>query len=897
MEDKCCFSGCLDKPQYVCSCDRTKLYCQNHSIYHDNNPSLHHDWGELNKRINDTTRSEVLSFLIEKDAQLNEIKSSILNQGRIDMIISKKMLSEDLLLVEAEKHKVSGLIEKIILAKETLESDPELMYLSMSSEDAIRKFKECALDIEKLKQKIEQNKETIESFIKQNKETTESLIKQNKETIESLIEQNKKTTKRLFEQNNQELNNHISLYLKQKEEQDTKINKILQLVEDVSKNNNNGIINEIDELKKKIASIDGNIRERDELKKKIAFIDKINDSLLDDNQEINKQIIDICKSCEIQKTEINNCQKAIEELQKYSLNSNERISTLEYYNLNSFSPFREPNNMPQGGSVEAISRSELEEAINIMNKKIYDSDKLSWSNIKPWWDEQIKEMHDKISDIKKIVDDSKENFMRRIGEIKLDINELKSKLDEKSDLTKKIYEEKSKNSWKISEFENEIKKIKTDLSSTTLPLNRSITIENAHSINRENRSLPNLKELNKYLNLWKKKEHWLELYTSEISKNAKIKKDMENLKTRITVFLQEYTFLPMSIYDDVSEIEEKIKHYNDFKVALQSSYEHISLDYHEGSELYELLKECEDLQNCQLSYAKSYSLWKGIEQIIDDGINNFKEFVREHKNKLELYKGETIFCLPSTAENRVELISYNIESRNRAKVPTEGYSFPSNTSIIQIPGKQLFFFGFKFPNSQLCCIIRNNFEIVELNYSEISREESSCIYYGENCIYIFGGSDINGLPVAVAELFDLANENEEYYRLPDMVVPARRCSCLRYKDEILICGYEHDKIYGFSVQKKTYYPLNKAEQLSANSDKFLFSGKNKVFIYDMKVGSIFIVDTYHRDLVPIAQNYALNFQSQPYRTYYKNSIYFGFSGEDEAQYFKFNLDPYGLEQL
>mmetsp|Transcript_30876 Transcript_30876/g.30512 ORF Transcript_30876/g.30512 Transcript_30876/m.30512 type:complete len:148 (+) Transcript_30876:128-571(+) len=118
------------------------------------------------------------------------------------------------------------------------------------------------------------------------------------------------------------------------------------------------------------------------------------------------------------------------------------------------------------------------------------------------------------------------------------------------------------------------------------------------------------------------------------------------------------------------------------------------------------------------------------------------------------------------------------------------------------------------------------------------------------------------------------------------------CSCVIYRESIIFCGNYHKEVYKYDLNLEGCSKLSSIKLL-ANSEKILFVGNSRVYIFASK--AIFESGDENEYLwQKIGEfNYIINMM--PFRKYYKGSVYISdLKAGNQCNYYQFDLSTRAL---
>ncbi|CAG9324612.1 unnamed protein product [Blepharisma stoltei] len=248
---------------------------------------------------------------------------------------------------------------------------------------------------------------------------------------------------------------------------------------------------------------------------------------------------------------------------------------------------------------------------------------------------------------------------------------------------------------------------------------------------------------------------------------------------------------------------------------------------------------------------------------------------------------------------------YNIETKSKKQILIETLTPMSLVPcIVLLPHSELFCFGkyienkeigaFTYPRRQteinssgmICIIDLKTYKIKrKLPNNSIHNSNIGAMYHN-NCVFAFGGYNGNDF-LANAEKFDLLKNR--WIKLPQIPEKSTFCSCIALKDSALICGKEHENLFKYDFFTNSYSEIP-GMRLNRYEAKMLVSSGLRLYIIE-SVGRIWQSEEgneYSWNVVCLTI-LKLHFNYYFY-TYYEGSFFISTNYQDDAMYYKFDLN-------
>ncbi|CAG9320688.1 unnamed protein product [Blepharisma stoltei] len=245
------------------------------------------------------------------------------------------------------------------------------------------------------------------------------------------------------------------------------------------------------------------------------------------------------------------------------------------------------------------------------------------------------------------------------------------------------------------------------------------------------------------------------------------------------------------------------------------------------------------------------------------------------------------------ASKRVRIWTYDLDSAAKSHFYiSKNETLNFGTSIALLPQSELFCYGNHEPISGISCIIDlKSWKIKKTLPSWTPCYFAGSIYY-KNSIYMFGG--YNGVSLlCLASKFDI-NENK-WFQITPLPMASSLCACTVFKNSIIICGYEHSKVYKYDVQIESYSELPVID-LRQNFQKILFEINSRIYIL-IKNGKILESEVDNEYAWSIVGNSQFVYYNNCFWVNHKGSIYISLHYYREMHCYKFCLKKKILENL
>ncbi|CAG9314951.1 unnamed protein product [Blepharisma stoltei] len=365
--------------------------------------------------------------------------------------------------------------------------------------------------------------------------------------------------------------------------------------------------------------------------------------------------------------------------------------------------------------------------------------------------------------------------------------------------------------------------------------------------------------------------------------------ELDRLDSQIIFSEMNQECITWSFFDEISQQKIKIQ-------DLYCRLEKLTKEYESVSYLYAKSEETKCLCDLSGEIAKTFNEYSdrytGVVAKYEEMMKRshiFYEMVKMKEYEYNIYADKYIY-LTEREKTKTKLIIFDSELQKRDFVyidtPEPLCCF---TSITQLPNYELFCFGNWNPLSGITCIIDSKYNVRVLP-SGTPCNKAGSVYY-QNNVYVFGGSD-NKKDLALAEAYDLV-ENK-WIKLNPLPAPSRRCSCIVYKQNIIITGFNYSKLYSYSIIQNSYTEISSL-LVRSGGNKILVSGIFRLFliessgaIYESEVGD-------ENNWKKVAISNLSNNPEQIYRAYREGSIYVGFLNTDG--FYKFGLDDKKFEKI
>ncbi|CAG9310789.1 unnamed protein product [Blepharisma stoltei] len=208
----------------------------------------------------------------------------------------------------------------------------------------------------------------------------------------------------------------------------------------------------------------------------------------------------------------------------------------------------------------------------------------------------------------------------------------------------------------------------------------------------------------------------------------------------------------------------------------------------------------------KVSYADCTIIWNELYIKVNDFIHQL-EFDSEYLYFIE------------RGEKWTELWIYDTEeSIKTTRLIDTPESLSNKTCVVQLPNSELFCFG-NGPSSGFCCIIDLVTCRVKKHLPYGRRSECLGGVYYKGFVYIFGGWEAK---------FDLIESR--WLKSERHLEASPGCSCVVFKEAILICGPFHNKVYKYDLAIESYSALN-SPNLRLIASKLLFRGNSRIYLF------------------------------------------------------------------
>ncbi|CAG9332829.1 unnamed protein product [Blepharisma stoltei] len=219
------------------------------------------------------------------------------------------------------------------------------------------------------------------------------------------------------------------------------------------------------------------------------------------------------------------------------------------------------------------------------------------------------------------------------------------------------------------------------------------------------------------------------------------------------------------------------------------------------SNLYEKDGKYQFLYNSNPSINKHYYLYKASYQNFVKAYENSIHSIIQNKQEYSFYNSPYLYSI-NRSENKPSLLIFNTETKEQEIVSIETSETLSwCTCIAPLPNNELFCFGSATYSSNSYIISTIDFSSKKIPLSTPCYSASP-IYY-KNSIYIFGG--FNDYIMPLAEKYDLIDK--KWKKLIPLPSASDCCSCVLFKENILISGRFHRKIYAYNTDLESYSEL------------------------------------------------------------------------------------------
>ncbi|CAG9335583.1 unnamed protein product [Blepharisma stoltei] len=162
-------------------------------------------------------------------------------------------------------------------------------------------------------------------------------------------------------------------------------------------------------------------------------------------------------------------------------------------------------------------------------------------------------------------------------------------------------------------------------------------------------------------------------------------------------------------------------------------------------------------------------------------------------------------------------------------------------------------------------------------------------YFYKYSVYLFGGKNSNNEPMSLAIRFHTVNE--KWQKISPIPKPASFISCVSSQYKLLFSGFEHSKLYSYSIRRGNY---NELLELKPNSPKILCKSSTTIFVSDSDYIWKSEVNSNSATWQKIGRSPMLPHWSLSNYTYYAMSIYFV---DEEFNMYQFNLKEMSMSKL
>ncbi|CAG9321767.1 unnamed protein product [Blepharisma stoltei] len=274
-------------------------------------------------------------------------------------------------------------------------------------------------------------------------------------------------------------------------------------------------------------------------------------------------------------------------------------------------------------------------------------------------------------------------------------------------------------------------------------------------------------------------------------------------------------------------------------------------------------------------------------------VQKYNDFLKKIENFIQQSKFDSRFLYNvDFKNNRTVLSSYDIETNRTSQEFLETpFQFYAGTTVIQLPNKELFFYGNSYPSSGACCIIDlKSISIKKILPPGPPSSYSEGLYY-KNCIFLFGGLDEKD---SLGLSIKLNLKENRWIQLTPLPLRSYRCSCVNFNGSILLCGNLHENLYKFDLEIESYSEI-KELSLKMYKNKMLFNGKSRVYAIE-ELGNIFesgINNEYKWDIIG---EFKIMWYSCAMRKFWKEEIFISFISYGNMNCYKFDLNRKILEK-
>ncbi|CAG9335574.1 unnamed protein product [Blepharisma stoltei] len=381
------------------------------------------------------------------------------------------------------------------------------------------------------------------------------------------------------------------------------------------------------------------------------------------------------------------------------------------------------------------------------------------------------------------------------------------------------------------------------------------------------------------------------------------KKELENLKSKLkntlecekhldTIVLQSRFCKTMSYCDDIEEARKKVEN---FKYELENSYYELASSGQNNANLKHLYESNSEMKDLYHNCAK---ICKEISKKCDLTLENLSQKEKECK----LYHDKNIYLIENYPyddnEIQTKLVIFDTESLQiNYKAIKTPEALSDGTCIAQLPNNELFCYGNYSPLSGVTITINTkdlSFQSLKIGIPCCS---SGCTYY-QNSVYAFGGNISEENYLNQTRKYDFSED--QWIELSSMPIASDGCSCIPFRESILVSGWNHSKVYRYDINGDIYSEIL---NISAEKDKIVFTGNSRAYIVEQE-GSIYESETNDENIWYRIGNSSTGFALQSYRTYCNGSILIGMIDDEEDEdwdeyycFYTFNLKSKTLDKI